>query len=453
MLRFCLLLILLAWMHLFIAADSVYYEQNTPQFIELINERQRRDVKTSTPLDIGSEDARKFPTDIEVEEDRESEHVYYKMSTFTNKSDVLKDHYVDVSEWLKQPGIEGHRDHPSLQESYRKAASAPIGFSFPFYGHPIENLTIATGGFCYVGDQTHSWLAATQYVAPLMANFDTVADNASITYATDKKTKMVIAWNNVRLRDNPRVGFFNFQVHLWSSGDIWFVYKDIPVEVKDISDAHHPCKLGISDAYLFNHRFGDKSSTQMKRVIHEYHRIQVPVSSVTSNTVVILKALPTCLQYTDCQSCTGSTLKTFNCSWCNPNTANVSAFCSDQAGLHRRRQEWVEGDCAREGLDKTCPAPEVESTTTFSTTEVPVTAPPVDIEQEKEKLSQKNTGSGGGMAIFTVLFIVLLAAGCWVVYAFYNPHTTSGQLLIKYRPSKWQLPSAHVRYSATSGHI
>jgi hypothetical protein len=47
-----------------------------------------------------------------------------------------------------------------------------------FYGHRLQNLTIATGGFLYVGDQTHSWLAATQYIAPLMANFDTLQNQS-----------------------------------------------------------------------------------------------------------------------------------------------------------------------------------------------------------------------------------------------------------------------------------
>jgi hypothetical protein len=64
------------------------------------------------------------------------------------------------------------------------------------------------------------------------------------------------------------------------------VYKDVPIEVKKISDINHPCKIGISDAYLFNHKFtNDKresmflmhsihysflvpQSLQMKRVIH-----------------------------------------------------------------------------------------------------------------------------------------------------------------------------------------
>lgn len=54
-----------------------------------------------------------------------------------------------------------------------------LPFKFPFYGHDIENVTIATGGFLYTGDYIHAWLAATQYIAPLMANFDTSLSNES----------------------------------------------------------------------------------------------------------------------------------------------------------------------------------------------------------------------------------------------------------------------------------
>lgn len=56
----------------------------------------------------------------------------------------------------------------------------PLPFEFPFYGHIISNITIATGGFLYTGDYLHSWLAATQYIAPLMANFDTTATKDSV---------------------------------------------------------------------------------------------------------------------------------------------------------------------------------------------------------------------------------------------------------------------------------
>ena len=61
-------------------------------------------------------------------------------------------------------------------------------FRFPFYGHDVKNITIATGGFLYTGEYVHSWLAATQYIAPLMANFDTSSSQESkIRYADTGK--------------------------------------------------------------------------------------------------------------------------------------------------------------------------------------------------------------------------------------------------------------------------
>lgn len=55
-------------------------------------------------------------------------------------------------------------------------------------------------GFCYIGDQSHSWLAATQYIAPLMANFDTHGENSTIMYADDGE-RFVIEWSNLQLRE------------------------------------------------------------------------------------------------------------------------------------------------------------------------------------------------------------------------------------------------------------
>ena len=64
----------------------------------------------------------------------------------------------------------------------------PLPFKFSFYGHELENVTIATGGFLYTGDYIHSWLAATQYIAPLMANFDTnLSDNSYVKYSSNCK--------------------------------------------------------------------------------------------------------------------------------------------------------------------------------------------------------------------------------------------------------------------------
>lgn len=49
----------------------------------------------------------------------------------------------------------------------------------------VQNVTVATGGFLYTGNFVHSWLAATQYIAPLMANFDTSIDENSFVKYRD----------------------------------------------------------------------------------------------------------------------------------------------------------------------------------------------------------------------------------------------------------------------------
>lgn len=80
------------------------------------------------------------------------------------------------------------KEHSMLSKSYRRAATINLNFPFPFYGHEVSNITIATGGFLYTGQYVHSWLAATQYIAPLMANFDTSQDEkAKIRYADNGK--------------------------------------------------------------------------------------------------------------------------------------------------------------------------------------------------------------------------------------------------------------------------
>lgn len=53
----------------------------------------------------------------------------------------------------------------------------PLSFEFPFYGHLLSNVTVVTGGFVYTGNKNTSWLAATQYIAPLMGNFGTNISN------------------------------------------------------------------------------------------------------------------------------------------------------------------------------------------------------------------------------------------------------------------------------------
>lgn len=87
-----------------------------------------------------------------------------------------------------------------------------MSFEFPFYGHIVRNITIATGGFLYTGDYVHSWLAATQYIAPLMANFDTSVSNDSTIKYHDNGESFTVQWEQVVLQDRPLDGNFTFQV-------------------------------------------------------------------------------------------------------------------------------------------------------------------------------------------------------------------------------------------------
>jgi len=127
-----------------------------------------------------------------------------------------------------------------------------LKFQFPFYGHLINTTTIATGGFLYLGEYIHSWLAATQYIAPLMANFDLSTSNDSNIYYMENDTALTVTWYNVTLQDKPKIGVFTFQTTLYSNGNIVFVYKNLPVDIKDIDSTNHPVKIGLSDAYVLD---------------------------------------------------------------------------------------------------------------------------------------------------------------------------------------------------------
>ncbi|KAL1283473.1 hypothetical protein TPS_05981 [Trichinella pseudospiralis] len=112
------------------------------------------------------------------------DHMYYTMHIYKPDANRMKDFWISIPDLIKKnSSVRGKVRHAQLSNSYRKAVSQPLSFKFPFYGHIAQNITIATGGFVYVGEYIHHWLAATQYIAPLMANFDTtVNEESSILY-------------------------------------------------------------------------------------------------------------------------------------------------------------------------------------------------------------------------------------------------------------------------------
>ena len=163
-------------------------------------------------------------------------HKYY-----THTVEQGKDYFYDLDHHnFTGPNRGKVKEHDMLSQSYRRAATINLSFKFPFYGHLVPNITIATGGFLYTGDYVHSWLAATQYIAPLMANFDTSSThNAKIRYLDDGD-KLIVEWKDVYLQDMDKMtggrdGPFTFQVILFQNGNITFAYQTIPVDIKIIT--------------------------------------------------------------------------------------------------------------------------------------------------------------------------------------------------------------------------
>uniref|UniRef100_A0A8C5FJB0 Plexin domain containing 2b n=1 Tax=Gadus morhua TaxID=8049 RepID=A0A8C5FJB0_GADMO len=203
--------------------------------------------------------------------------------------------------------------HGILSNTHRQAARVNLSFDFPFYGHNLREVTVATGGFIYTGDVVHRMLTATQYIAPLMANFDpSVSRNSTVIY-TDNGTALVVQWDHVRLQDLDHLGSFTFQASLHRDGRILFAYREVPMDVSQISSVNHPVKVGLSDAFVVLDHVQQIPNVR-RRTIYEYHRVELVKTKISNSTAVEITPLPTCLQFTDCSSCI-STQISFNCTW------------------------------------------------------------------------------------------------------------------------------------------
>lgn len=374
-------------------------------------------------------------------------HQYYNSSMFSISEAMGKKYWVDMD------------NHPDLKvnnllsQSHRRATTVKLKFDFPFYGHKVRNITIATGGFLYTGEYVHSWLAATQYIAPLMANFDTRLSNDSYVKYADNGTAFTVEWEKVILHDKPDAGPFTFQVTLHQNGNIVFVYSVIPLMVKMIEDTAHPVKVGLSDAYIM-----DRIVFFVRRkTIYEYHRVNFNRQDIRNWTVIYLSALPTCLEIDNCKDCL-TKLNGFDCKWCS-----LLNQCS--TGTFRSRQDWLSKGCEvkkikdvdlcplrttayKEQEEDFNPVVHMQSEETVTVHEMALHS----IKSIKARPSNMNMGVSGIIGILMVVGLVVGLVG-WGAYAYRNPHSASGQMLIRYRPSQWSWRRGEARYTAATIHM
>ncbi|XP_011198387.2 plexin domain-containing protein 2 isoform X2 [Bactrocera dorsalis] len=397
-------------------------------------------------------------------------HIYYNSSIYVDQAEAER-----VWESVKNSTF-----NTMLSQSHRRAMTVELSFDFPFYGHPVRNVTVATGGFLYTGDYVHSWLAATQYIAPLMANFDTSLSNESFVRTRDNGTAFTVIWEKVSLQDKKDVGKFTFSATLHKNGNIVFIYYYVPIDINAIQDDKHPVKVGLSDAYII-----DKTVFYTRRkTIYEYHRINLSNNGISNATIIYLQALPTCLDYKDCAACINHKTS-FDCAWCP--TLNR---CS--TGTDRKKQEWQHKGCDRTQIVDTSACPALgqkgnnaidSGNTNASTNTTPTNVPTENVNNNQHEssthVSDTNTATvtpvhddihaakvtnealeshaeskSMGLALgFLVPICLVLTVVLWVFYAYRNPHTKSGQLLIQYRPSQWSWRRGEARYTAATIHM
>uniref|UniRef100_A0A8C9YSP9 Plexin domain containing 2b n=1 Tax=Sander lucioperca TaxID=283035 RepID=A0A8C9YSP9_SANLU len=355
----------------------------------------------------------------------DTDHNYYTSKTYNPSDPMSKDLWVDIDQMDKNKV----KIHGILSNTHRQAARVNLSFDFPFYGHFLREITVATGGFIYTGDVVHRMLTATQYIAPLMANFDpSVSRNSTVIYF-DNGTALVVQWDHVHLQDNYNLGSFTFQATLHNTGRIVFAYKEIPIEVSQISSVNHPVKVGLSDAFVVVHKIQQIPNVR-RRTIYEYHRVELTKTKITNSTAVEMMPLPTCLQFTSCSACISSQIN-FNCSWCHRLNR-----CS--SGFDRHRQDWVDNSCPDEVSNQ---AKKHADQTLFKCDMLPADSA-VDRKPGTHPLHT-------GLILGILLVMLVMVGGVLVtVYIYHHPTSAASLFLIERRPSRWPA----MKFRRGSGH-
>ncbi|CAN9505438.1 unnamed protein product [Ophioblennius macclurei] len=366
---------------------------------------------------------------------------YYTWRSFGPEDQRTGDLWVDMND-VRRGQV---RVHGILSNSYKQAVRVALSFDFPFYGHYLRQITIATGGFIFTGDVTHRMLTATQYIAPLMANFDPSYSKESTVQYLDNGEVFVVQWQRVHLPGKEAAGAFTFQAALYKTGVITFSYRDIPLPLDVMGSAEHPVKAGLSDAFMVVSP-SSQSQDGPQQTIYEYHRVELDTTKITNHSAVEFTPLPTCLQHDNCHLCLSSN-QTSGCSWCN-----VLQRCSD--GMDRHRQEWLDYDCSEESKDETCEdyfgdssvTPAIEDMTsstplhkgcfTDDDTKRHIFKTGSDVKTDSSTKSEglANIGVVAGIAAALVLILALVLVA---LYINFHPAAASPLYFIQRRKSYW----------------
>lgn len=87
-----------------------------------------------------------------------------------------------------------------------------------------------------------------------------------------------------------------------------------------------------------------------RKTIYEYHRVTFDRQDIRNWTVIYLTALPTCLDFDNCNDCV-TKVTDFDCKWC-------SSLNQCSSGTSRNRQDWLDNGCSMKNIKEAsnCPA-------------------------------------------------------------------------------------------------
>lgn len=121
----------------------------------------------------------------------------------------------------------------------------------------------------------------------------------------------------------------------------------------------------------------------------------------------------------------------FQCRWC-------PTFRKCSEGYDRNRQEWLEQDCEIKSFTNVSLCAMANETILNSETSDTIYNSELSVNEDDaistgQVMYQSQKGNGNVSGIVAVVFLIGMATGLsfWVVYAYRNPHTTSGQILIR----------------------
>jgi hypothetical protein len=156
---------------------------------------QNRNVLSRSPYEVfGRHSLPDVRRDVKIVLRREAEQDDANTESPTNTSIIRDNHRYYNTEYYESflgeyPWIDLSSDNKSSRSelSYlsRKAEVYRLKFLFPFYGHYVSTIAVTTGGFLYMSNVSHPFLAETQYVAPLMADFNFNLSSTSAVYYLD----------------------------------------------------------------------------------------------------------------------------------------------------------------------------------------------------------------------------------------------------------------------------